>query len=583
MIVDEALTREQAIHIHRNLPTGIIGGYLVACTLAAAFWSAGDHLHLLLWLGAGAVLSAWRLAIWRSFKRETFSLPVAERWLHQAMRGAALSGCLWGLGALIFNSPDALHYHLLFVFAVAMMGATAMFSFSAHAPTFLAYFAPTTIPAVFGTLAHGTLLHLYVAFGVVIFMVVTLRFFTSFNRMFIRSVQLGFENRELVDQLIVQKEAAESANLAKSRFLAAASHDLRQPMHALTLYLGALESHDIQGAARSNLNNVRQCAQIMDEMFRALLDISRLDAGAVQADPRSFALTPLLERLRMEFEPQARGRGLALKVRPCARLIHSDPDLVERILRNLIANAIRYTEQGRILVGCRRRGATLRIAVYDTGLGIAPAEQRKIFEEFYQIGNPERDRTKGIGLGLAIVDRLARLLTASVSMASTPGRGSMFAIDLPLVGANPEPPDDTAPPAVARAEITGLFIVVVDDEESILAATREVLEQWQCTVMTATSGAAALEQLATCTRAPDMLICDYRLRNHETGIDVIEALRSEFNTDIPAVLVSGDSAPARMREAEANGLRVLHKPFNESSLRAAMTQILAGNPVHSEV
>ncbi|MDB5807576.1 MAG: hybrid sensor histidine kinase/response regulator [Betaproteobacteria bacterium] len=579
MTADEALSREQAVMIHRNVFTGVTGGFVVACILVTCFWSTGGHSRLALWLGAGAVLGVWRLAVWRSYAGGEFSAAAARRWLRQAAWGAGLSGALWAIGSVVFFFPPEFIYHVLFVFAVAMMGITAMLSFGSHARTFLAYFLPTAVPAALATLAHGTLMDAYIGIGMFIYIAVVMRFFVTFNRAFVRSVQLAFENTDLVSQLTVQKEAAESANLAKSRFLAAASHDLRQPMHALTLYLGALEGHDFEEAARGNLANARKCAQTMDEMFRALLDISRLDAGAVQTEVRGFALKPLLERIRMEFAPQAEARGLAFTVRTSEEIVHSDPDAVERILRNLVANAVRYTERGGILVGCRRRGAGLRIAVYDTGPGIAAEEQGNIFEEFYQVGNPERDRSKGIGLGLAIVERLARLLAAPVAMDSRPGRGSMFGLDLPLAGAVQPPPRAALAPGQAQLDMRGLFIVVVDDEDAILAATREVLEQWRCKVVTAASGAAALEQLAASPRAPDALICDFRLRNHETGIDVIDALRTEFNADIPALLVSGDSAPARMREAEANGLRVLHKPFNENSLRLALTQILAkGEP-----
>ena len=576
MTADEALIREQAMVIHRNVFSGVIGGFFIACILVTCFWgTGGHHLRYALWLGAGAVLGVWRLAVWRGYAGGEFSAEAARRWLRQAAWGAGISGVLWGIGSGVFFFPPEFIYHVLFVFAVAMMGITAMLSFGAHVQTFRAYFLPTAVPAVLATFAYGTIMDAYIGLGMAIYILVVMRFFGSFNRAFVRSVQLAFENTDLVGQLTVQKEAAELANLAKSRFLAAASHDLRQPMHALTLYLGALEGHDFEDAARSNLANARKCAQTMDEMFRALLDISRLDAGAVQTEVRGFALRPLLERIRMEFAPQAEARGLAFAVRPSERVVHSDPDAVERILRNLVANAVRYTERGGILVGCRGRGASLRIAVYDTGPGIAAEERRKIFEEFYQVGNPERDRSKGIGLGLAIVERLARLLAAPVAMDSRPGRGSMFGLDLPLAGAVQPPPRAALVPGQAQIDMSGLFIVVVDDEEAILAATREVLEQWHCKVVTAASGAAALEQLAASPRAPDALICDFRLRNHETGIDVIDALRAEFNVDIPALLVSGDSAPARMREAEANGLRVLHKPFNENSLRLMLTQILA--------
>ena len=225
-------------------------------------------------------------------------------------------------------------------------------------------------------------------------------------------------------------ETAESANIAKSRFLAAASHDLRQPIHALNLYLGAFSQMQVADSTGLVLGKVRQCALIMDNMFRTLLDVSKLDAGAVNPQITIFALAPLFSRMRLEFEPQARAKGLELRVHRCSGFAKSDPALVERILRNLISNAIRYTDQGRVVVGCRRHHGSLRVSVYDTGIGIAPHEQSLVFEAFYQVGNRARDRSKGLGLGLAIVERLARLLQTPLTLRSRPGHGSLFAFDL---------------------------------------------------------------------------------------------------------------------------------------------------------
>jgi CheY-like chemotaxis protein len=370
-------------------------------------------------------------------------------------------------------------------------------------------------------------------------------------------------------------EAAKSANLAKSRFLAAASHDLRQPMHALSLYLGGLSGLDLSPQAKATLGNASQCAQTMDGMFRALLDISRLDAGAVQPELRAFPLAPLLERIRVEFEPQVRAKGLALRVAPSAAWVRGDSAFLDRVLRNLTANAVRYTHRGRILIGCRRRAGALTIGVYDTGIGIAREEQRLVFEEFYQVGNKERDRSRGMGLGLAIVDRLAKLMQAKITLRSAPGRGSVFAVELPLASRRDAALEPSAPRAAgARRSFAGSLVAVIDDEEMILNATRSLLEQWDCTVVTAVSGRKAMEQLSTSPRAPDAIVCDYRLRGGENGLAVIDSLRSEFNEDIPALLITGDTGPDRLREIEASGLSVLHKPVTDQVLRDALGRLL---------
>jgi signal transduction histidine kinase/CheY-like chemotaxis protein len=373
-----------------------------------------------------------------------------------------------------------------------------------------------------------------------------------------------------------QRQRAESASTAKSRFLAAASHDLRQPMHALNLYLGALSGQELSPGARRLLDNVRQCAQTMDDLFEGLLDISRLDANAVAPQPEPFALGPLLERIGIEFEPQARAKGLALRVVPCRMTVHSDPALVERIVRNFVSNAVRYTQQGRILLGCRRDWGRVRVQVWDTGLGIPPEEQQLVFEEFYQVGNPERDRGKGLGLGLSIVQRLARLLDAPVTLSSVAGRGSMFEVSLPLA-ARPALP---APhiPVQAEPALKGRLVVVVDDEPVVLDATRLLLQQWGCDVVAAASGAQAIDRLAALPRVPDLLLCDYRLKEPENGLLVMEALREEFNRQIPALIVTGDVLPESIELMESPDVAVLHKPVPDAVLHATLARL-----AHTEV
>jgi signal transduction histidine kinase/CheY-like chemotaxis protein len=392
----------------------------------------------------------------------------------------------------------------------------------------------------------------------------------TYNRMFLESMSLRLEKLDLVAQLTAQKDVAEAANLAKSRFLAAASHDLRQPIHAMNLYLGAFGQADLPPRPASMLGKVRQCAQIMDEMFRTLLDISELDAGAIRPQMGAFPLNPLLGRARVEFEHQAKAKGLDLRVRRCAEYVRSDPVLVERILRNLISNAIRYTERGRVVVGCRRRSNAIRICVYDTGIGIAPKDQELVFEEFYQVGNRERDRSKGLGLGLAIVQRLTRLLRLPLTFRSQPGKGSLFAFDLERAQEVATPRLHLAPRSSDSRNLAGALVVVVDDEELILDAAQNLLEQWGCEVVTAVSGAMALERLAQCKKPPDVLVCDYRLRDQETGVMVVEAIRNEFNGDVPALLLTGETDPTQLRKIAASGIAVLHKPLREDELNDAI-------------
>lgn len=580
MKTGEAVRVEQAKLIHRNIPTAVIGGFIVACVTAGIFSLVAPAGNVFSWLFAALLLSCYRMLTWWKARRALDTHVDAQRWLRDAIIGAALSGVLWGTGSFFLSPSENFSFQILYVWAVVMMSVAAMFSFSAFYPCFLAFLVPWVLPVMVELGMHNTPVHWGVAIGILLFAAVAARFVWTFNQVFLDSLKLRFENVDLVTQLTVQKEAAEAANLAKSRFLAVASHDLRQPMHALNLYVGSLAGLDLSERARKLLGNVRQCGEAMDKMFRALLDVSRLDAGIVQPETRAFSMQSMLDRVRMEFEPQARDKGLTLRVVSCSATVHSDPAMVERMLRNLVLNAVLHTVSGKVLVGCRRRKGRLHIKVHDTGPGIPRELHGKVFEEFFQIGNPERDRTKGLGLGLAIVSRLARLLSINVTLESEPGKGAMFAFELPRVRQDDVPIHmRTDPNMRARNNLEGMMVVVIDDEAPILDAMRELLEMWGCRVVTATSGDEALKKLGSSTRAPDMLVCDYRLRGNEDGIGVVGALRAEFNDDIPAVLITGDTGPERIREIQASGLKVLHKPLQENELRSVLSRLARPVPV----
>ena len=382
---------------------------------------------------------------------------------------------------------------------------------------------------------------------------------------------------ELVEERTLEAEqarhAAVAANIAKSRFLAAASHDLRQPMHALNLYLGIIIEQQLPEQVRAQFDNARQCARSVDDMFRALLDMSKLDSGTIQPKIDVFPIASILEMIEVQFEVEAIAKGLRLRVVPSTAYLRSDPAMVERILCNLVSNAVRYTERGKILVGCRRKDEMLRLVVCDTGPGIAADQQRAIFDEFFQVDNPERDRSKGLGLGLAIVERLARLLDAPITLVSRPGYGSMFAIDLPCAFYAEQTQPPLQQPIPIPYDLADASILVIDDDTNILDATRFLLEQWGYSVITAASGREAFDLLAARAHQPDAIICDYRLREHENGIDLIHALRKELKADIPALLITGDTAPARIRELNASGLKWLYKPLDMEQLRRACHEL----------
>lgn len=362
------------------------------------------------------------------------------------------------------------------------------------------------------------------------------------------------------------KERAETANAAKSRFLAAASHDMRQPLQAITLFVSVGLSRCTEPGTAEILDRIRGAAQGLADLLNALLDLSRLEAGQVAAQLTDFPAASLFCGLTHEFEAMATAKGLCLTAVPSTAVVRSDPTLLSAIVRNLLANAIRYTDHGRVLLGCRRRGRDLRIDVHDTGPGIAADRLALIFEEFYQVGNVARDRREGFGLGLAIVDRLARLLGHRVDVASTVGKGSRFSITVPMAAeslrSGRSRPDGTIDDAV------GAVVAVIEDEADVRDSLRLLLGQWGYTVIAGDDEDCVLRAIGD--RPPDLVLADYRLRGGRTGIEAIGAIRRKAGADIPGLLLTGDTGLDRERD----GLRVLRKPIAVGQLRRIVATAL---------
>jgi signal transduction histidine kinase/ActR/RegA family two-component response regulator len=395
----------------------------------------------------------------------------------------------------------------------------------------------------------------------------------QFNRM---AAQLEDLYADLERRVAERTRELDDANQAKSRFLAAASHDLRQPMHALRLFVEQLRSAKQGADLNALVARIEAAATAMGELLDELLDLSKLDAGVVAAQPQVLRIADLLESIATQFAPLAREKGLKLRIVPSGAWVHSDPALVHRILLNLVSNAVSYTARGGVLVGCRRRGQSLRIAVWDTGCGIPEDRWQDIFREFVQLDHPQRDRGKGLGLGLAIVSRLAELLGSRIELRSTVGRGSMFGIDVPLADAasQVEPPPAQREPQQRAASLRGTFVVIVEDDEPALVGMQRLLEDWGCLTLTAGTAAEALAKLIEHDRPPELIVCDYRLRAGVTGIEAIRQIRTAAQCPVPAVLVTGDTTPEVLRAANERGLPVLHKPVSPAKLRALLAQLL---------
>ena len=374
---------------------------------------------------------------------------------------------------------------------------------------------------------------------------------------------------EATAELRARKDEAERANLAKSRFLAAASHDLRQPLHAMGLFLESLQRSPLNDHQRTVLKHAHAASGAAAEMLTTLLDYSRLEAGVVKVRPDAFAVQPLLTALEQEFGVQADTAGLVYRTRETSAAAYADRSLVGLVMHNFISNALRYTARGGVLIACRTRGKRLALEVWDTGPGIPRSQWDNIFKEFHQLGNPERDRRKGLGLGLAIVQRLAREMKTSVEVLSRPGRGSVFRLWLDRWQGALE--DDTAQAYDARSMV-GLKVLAIDDDEGVRMGMQSLLQSWGCLCITAESGAQALEYLDDLT--PDLIITDFRLRNEETGKQALQALRAYMGTPVPAIIMTGDTSPQRLRDAQSTSALLLHKPVSTGQLRTAIVHLI---------
>jgi signal transduction histidine kinase len=400
----------------------------------------------------------------------------------------------------------------------------------------------------------------------------------EFNQMATRLQEsyatLEHKVKERTQELELANQELELANLGKSRFLATASHDLRQPLHALGLFIAQLRTAASATEQSRVIERVDAAITNMNDLFRALLDLSKLDAGAVPTAITEFPVADLLQVIDTTFARTAQEAGLELRVLHSKAWVRSDFSLLEQVLLNLVSNAVRYVRRGGVVVGCRKRGATLRIEVWDSGPGIAEDQREKIFEEFYRINNAQRQRSAGLGLGLAIVERTCRLLDHRIELASRLGRGSRFTVIGPLVAAGRKAAPVPAPAATPIDPLRGMLAAIIDDDPESLDGTGGLLRSWGCGAVIGRSVGEMLMNFAPHGRPPDMIISDYRLSDEETGIEAVTQLREVWHSEIPAVIVSGDISPELASQAKANNCHLLQKPASPIRMRALLTYLI---------
>ncbi|RZJ62333.1 MAG: response regulator [Acidovorax sp.] len=575
---DEVL-REQAALLRQNFPMTLLASLATALGTLWVMARVADTQATTIWLILHTLVVCGVYLTLHGIAPFTDPAPQAARKLIACMAAMGLSWGALGYVVLYWGTSDSV------IYAIGIISTVSSGALGLGAPLYRAYVAYLTCAMggvmIAVAMAGGPVMWPALFLSSVYFALTCMQARTA-DRATRRSIALKLENDRLVTELraesqraLAAQEAAERADRDKSRFLAAASHDLRQPLHAMGLFLESLQRSPLSDHQRTVLGHAHAASGAAAEMLTTLLDYSRLEAGVVKVRPAPFAVQPLLSALEQEFGGQADTAGLVYRTRETSAAAHADRSLVGLVMHNFISNALRYTGQGGVLIACRTRGKRLALEVWDTGAGIPQHQWEDIFREFHQLGNPERDRRKGLGLGLAIVQRLAREMGTSVEVVSRPGRGSVFRLWLDRWQGALEDDSAMSPPTDARS-LSGLKILAIDDDEAVRTGMQSLLQSWGCLCITAESSKDALECLEDTALdiVPDLIITDFRLRHEETGKQVLQALRAYLGTPVPAIILTGDTSPQRLRDAQSTSALLLHKPVSTRQLRDAIVQLI---------
>ena len=570
---------ELVASLYRQAISNGYGAVVGSVCLVAVMWPFGGHPALLAWLSLTLLVIAARLPLLRLYERDASRVSHARRWAWRYTAVVLANGACWSAAGLLLLPAHEPLAVASFLIVVGLVAAGSIASQSFHLPAVLGFVALAVVPLVAHMLFWQESGYVLPAATLLLFLSFLMANARIQNKRIREGIALRLRTESLVDELRLEKQEsdrqrtrAEQANLAKSHFLAAASHDLRQPLHAVGLFSASLRELVPDGSARAIADSISESVESLESLFNELLDLSQLEAGSLQIKMADFPIELLLSRLRTRFGPLAAEKRLALDVPTSHAIVRSDPVQLERLLGNLLANAIQYTERGTVSIACATQVDEVRVAVCDTGIGIPQQHRERIFDALFQIGNPARDRRKGRGLGLAIVRRLSDMLGHRIEVASEDGVGSTFGVVLP-VGDPARVQEQPAQANVPTDLLRGRSVLIVDDEPSVRTAMQELLARWGCRAYCAADHAQAL---TVARESPlDFVIADLRLGGGAGGGEVIHAVRSVARTDIGALLVTGDTSPEAVQVAQHQQCALLHKPVSPARLRSVLTHLAA--------
>jgi len=568
---DNRVLNDQMKAVIKQLPLILLVNLPLVAVLSWLYWSWVNQVAIIFW-----AVSMLAVMILR-FISLVFMGPGLVRRLsedHQQwilVGNSAISGILWAWAGALFFVEGKLDYQLIILMVLIVKGTGSVSAIINSLPAFYAYFPLSMTPITILFLLQQDMTSILLGVICIFFILIMLWFARNLNRTLLESIHMRYENRLLLEETEARKQEAEKANLTKTQFLAAASHDLRQPIHAMSLLLNVMEERHATDASVDILNNMRGTVDSLQSLLNALLDMSRLDAGAVKVNKQVINLSQIFISLKNEFQVLAQQKGLSLNCSAVNFSINTDPILLEQILRNLITNAIRYTEKGNISIEARLHDHDTNkvvVAVRDTGIGITPEQQADIFEEFYQVGNQQRDRDHGLGLGLAIVQRMIKLLGSRIELESSLGQGSSFHFELDCA---PHFLNSASPSMQQQVEQTSKinkYIVIIEDDLQVSEAMQALLKSWGAHPIVGVNADSVMKKLIQEERLPDIIISDFQLADNRNGIDESKRIAEEFNCDIPTLIVTGNIEAEQLDQVKQAGFPILYKPVAPARLRA---------------
>lgn len=567
--LEERITLEALDSIFQRIPAASYKIIPLPLMVIAVMWSQVDHGLLMAWglLVLTSIVIRYSVAV--DFLRKNVHFKEAQKWGRRFSLASLFSGVIWSAAAFLFYVSGSVE-HQVFIFALIITLSISSVIVGAYwFPSFYLFAVPTFCALSVRLLMEGTSAYFGLAVLLMFYLLVTVSLCKELRKSMRSEMRLRHESHALAEALQLKTEEAQKAVKAKSQFLAAASHDLRQPLHALSLFVDALKDSKSETERANIFPRIELSLDALRRLFDALLDMSRLDAHVVIPETSHFDIAEFLNEIAEEFKSEASEKNLKLKVHARSLIVETDRLLLERVLRNLISNALRYTDSGGVLLSARLRGNKVLLQVWDTGIGIPEESKEDIFIEFQQLHNSHRDRTQGLGLGLALVRRLCELLGHTLVLSSQSGKGSVFSIVIPE-GRACMVISEKVEPVMHSWNLSERYILVIDDERDILQAMQTILLKWGCNVVIAESLADAVNELDERNIVPEIVLSDLRLRDNKTGIEAIDGLRERFGASLPGVLITGDTSPEQIKMAKLSGYEVLQKPVRPAHLRTVI-------------